>query len=894
MSHAYPHTQYQSKTCSWAVPMGGDTTLKKVINNAPPAHFSPYLQPILLWQSLSLFWLCGLWGLRFPLEAFCFALLLFYIDCRLHHKVFALWAWVLFALGCFTVFVLMPQRPAIPPWTEQGSVPVNVRVEGDVVRVQSLTDGRLRIFLQNLAPVSSAKLSEECAPLPGFAVWTWEWSKKTKQGDFSQFSPPLRPLPGQRVRLTAKIRTTEGFRNPAGSDFGLYWQSKGVLWRLWTRDTMGQPEIFGKASYGAALRAKIIHRFSEVLTLAEQGKSALFGQALAFLPALLLGEKFALRHETMEGMQALSLVHSLALSGQHLALVCFMVWLLMQGISVVKPQIFLIVPRYKLSMLCTLPLAALYLWLGNAPSSLLRAVCMLAIVFVLLWRYQVMTLRHVLISALCCICLIMPLAVYDVGLQLSILCMTSLCLVLPTLFYVESTFIKKRKSQQKIQENTFLRWARGLRRFFIHSFFISLAIQVVLLPVILLYFTPSGLFFIANCFWLPLLAFWVLPFAALGLLLSLTAAQGLAVHVVSLAAWPCEGLLHVVQFLESLDVLQHAAVVRPHVTTLMAWFILMLALALIAGRISWHHMRQGKVILPHTLRRLFLLAACLLCMAPILRYAGYWQGNLRLTMFDVGQGQAVGIVLPGGQRLLVDGGGTSSSRFDPGTDLVMPSLNYNEAPRLWAMLNTHADMDHLRGLLKMLPYMKPDFFYSNGEKFSKNDEILWLKSHGNGGEPIALYAGQKLVLPSFAHIHVPELFLEVLWPEQDTSYSKNNASLVLRLVQKIGQNYKGLALLCGDAGLPVLQALLDSGQDISAKVLVVPHHGSLHSFLPQFYKAVGAQVALISVGRQNSYGLPHYTVFRALEEQSIQVYRTDRDGAISVNFSDSLHVDVIR
>ena len=72
--------------------------------------------------------------------------------------------------------------------------------------------------------------------------------------------------------------------------------------------------------------------------------------------------------------------------------------------------------------------------------------------------------------------------------------------------------------------------------------------------------------------------------------------------------------------------------------------------------------------------------ALLLCVGPALRTAERLSDHIRLDVLDVGQSQALLLRLPGHVRLLLDGGGSASPRFDPGQALVAPALAYNDAP----------------------------------------------------------------------------------------------------------------------------------------------------------------------------------------------------------------------
>jgi competence protein ComEC len=105
--------------------------------------------------------------------------------------------------------------------------------------------------------------------------------------------------------------------------------------------------------------------------------------------------------------------------------------------------------------------------------------------------------------------------------------------------------------------------------------------------------------------------------------------------------------------------------------------------------------------------------------------------------------------------------------------------------------------------------------------------------------------------------------------------SRNNEALVLRVEY-------GLAsfLLASDIEAPRELELVASGTPLVATVLKVAHHGSRSSTTPEFLRAVGPGVAVISVGARNAYGHPDAGVLARLAAAGARVYRTDRDGAV--------------
>jgi beta-lactamase superfamily II metal-dependent hydrolase len=97
----------------------------------------------------------------------------------------------------------------------------------------------------------------------------------------------------------------------------------------------------------------------------------------------------------------------------------------------------------------------------------------------------------------------------------------------------------------------------------------------------------------------------------------------------------------------------------------------------------------------------------------------------------------------------------------------------------------------------------------------------------------------------------------------------------------------------GDAGESSEARLLASGADLRANVLKVGHHGSQYASTPPFIAAVYPQVAIISVGRHNTFGHPGQSTLATLERASAEIYRTDRCGAILVGALSSVRTELI-
>jgi competence protein ComEC len=128
---------------------------------------------------------------------------------------------------------------------------------------------------------------------------------------------------------------------------------------------------------------------------------------------------------------------------------------------------------------------------------------------------------------------------------------------------------------------------------------------------------------------------------------------------------------------------------------------------------------------------------------------------------------------------------------------------------------------------------------------------------------------------------VGSLELDILSPDRcwtGTESDTNNDALVIRAVY-----LEDVVLIATEPEEPAQEALLESGVDLHAAVLRVPHHGAATS-LAEFFDAVRAPIGIISVGADNPYGHPTATTLDELAAAGTRVWRTDLDGTITVRF----------
>ncbi len=243
------------------------------------------------------------------------------------------------------------------------------------------------------------------------------------------------------------------------------------------------------------------------------------------------------------------------------------------------------------------------------------------------------------------------------------------------------------------------------------------------------------------------------------------------------------------------------------------------------------------------------------------------EGTLRLTVLDVGQGLAA-VVQTRNHALLYDTGPGFGPGADSGNRVIVPYLRAAGVQRLDAMIVSHDNADHSGGALSVLQALPVDALFTSLHDM----DPLPLQA------PAAFrcFAGQRWEWDGVR--------FEMLHPARDSydagRIKTNDRSCVLKIVA--GPNS---ILLPGDIQSKAETALLSSQRGaLAATVLVAPHHGSRTSSALEWVRAVNPQSVIFPVGYRNRFGHPHEEVIGRYRDQGSTMFRTDRDGAVTVVF----------
>lgn len=247
-------------------------------------------------------------------------------------------------------------------------------------------------------------------------------------------------------------------------------------------------------------------------------------------------------------------------------------------------------------------------------------------------------------------------------------------------------------------------------------------------------------------------------------------------------------------------------------------------------------------------------------------------GSLSVRFFDVGQGDAA-LILCSGKSMLIDGGEPSAS------STVYTYLKKAGVSRLDYLVCTHADEDHVGGLSGALTAVPVGAVLApETGADTRAYQSFKQKAYDQGLEITHPKPGTSFDLGGST--------VQVLGPISEDTSERNNTSLVLKI--SFGQTS---FLFTGDAEFDEEHDILEQGYDLSASLLKVGHHGSASSTSYRFLREVMPEYAVISVGKNNTYGHPTDEVLSRLSDAGVKVYRTDLQGDI-IATSDGISVTI--
>ena len=551
----------------------------------------------------------------------------------------------------------------------------------------------------------------------------------------------------------------------------------------------------------------------------------------AIVTAILIGDRTALPDEVRDRLQAAGTYHVIAISGGNIAILA----------ALIAGALLAAGATGRTSALVIISGLGVYALVVSAGPSVWRAT-LTAIVYLAarLLDHRSPPWNAMAVSAAILAC-VAPLDVRDVGFVLT--------------FGATAAILEGARRA---------RVAAAPVSWIAASVIASLATEVVLLPISATVFsrvTVAGL--VLNLLAVPLMTVTQIAGLAVVFLDGFAPLDGIAGAGGVVAAAAARGLVDSARLVDVLPWL--ALRVPPPALVLVVTYYVALGTAL------W--LRRARLLA--TLILLGCAAAVLTGVSASLRREAL-EDRVRLTMFDVGQGDAVLLQTPDGRAVMVDAGGAGfdGSGFDIGGRVLAPALWARGVMRLDALVITHGDPDHIGGALPLVRDFAPREIWQGVEMRNHVPSQALVSAGVASGAAVVQRLTGWATKASGAEIRV----LHPPAPDWERPRVRNDDSLVIEV------RYGDVAiLLTGDIGAEVERTLLPMLSTARSRVLKVAHHGSRTSTSQALLDAWKPHIALVSCGRGNRFGHPAPEVMRRLEAAGARIYRTDRDGQITLD-----------
>jgi len=659
-----------------------------------------------------------------------------------------------------------------------------------------------------------------------------------------------------RIRFESAIRPFHNFNNPGGFNYKTFMAYQNI----WASAYASGERLGVKKATDVNPAVAALGRMRQAVSRLIE--DAVDGDRRAILTALVLGSRDEIAPALKNAFDRAGVSHVLAISGLHIGIVAAFAFFCFKRLLMLWPAVLHRGWSRKIAaLLAVLPVLIYGLLAGLSPSTQ-RATIMVSVFLLSFLIERDHDLPNTLAAAALIILIIYPPALFAISFQLSFMAVLSIIIGLSSTWHWQAGFQHNRLmapvlSFMMVSLFAILGTTPLIMHYFNQAAFLGLFTNLFVIPIVGFFAVPLTLFSVLVVF--PLYP----PLAALGL-----KAAGLGIElalavIYPVGQWPYSAV----------------KTITPSVVELICIYILLFGLLCLLGRakgikFSWPALKQPI--------SLIVIAAFIGLSADIVFWwhDRFWKNDFSATIVDVGQGSAALLELPGGHRMLVDGGGfTTNAVFDVGKNVVAPLLWDRKIGTIDTVVLSHPDADHLNGLIYILNHFHVDQVISTHQ------------TADSSGYAAFEQAIRKNHIKHLPFDQIPRRFqingvtFDILHPlpaahsgRRHLSNTNNDHSIVLKA------SYNGRALLLpGDIMKAAEKALIsETENNLQADVLIAPHHGSKTSSTKSFLDAVDPIAVIVSAGIQNRFDLPAPSVIRRYRNKGCRILRTSQNGAVEI------------
>ena len=671
---------------------------------------------------------------------------------------------------------------------------------------------------------------------------------------------------GDRITFIGRIRPIRSFRNPGGFDYNRYMSLKGV-WA--SASGQGQSVRVRASSIPVGVEVLISPARKSVATLIDEVSP---GNAGDILKALLIGDRSSVPDTLRADFQRTGIGHLLAISGLHVGMTATVVFFIFSRCFGFVPLLLRRAWTRKAAVIPAL-LAVWYYGLlaGMSPSTQRAAIMVTVFLAAFLLERPQDTLNSVAMAALT-ILIVQPPSLFAVSFQLSFAAVVTIVLGL-------SLIPRHDASSSNGVWQTALRWITGVVS-------VSLAAIMGTLPLVLYYFNETSLIgILSNLVFIPIIGFGVVPLGLLSIFIyplkASVAAWGLKLCGIILTK--TLSLVHLAALLPFASI----KTVTPSCIEIILYYCILAAGGYLVHAYISSRRDDRPVGVPFRKGALrFAVVITAVAVSGIIldslywSYQRYWSKKVRVTIIDVGHGSAGLVEIPGGEVLLIDGGGFSdNAAFDVGRRIVAPLLWRKKIRTVRTLILSHPDSDHLNGLIFISRHFHVARILSNNEP---------AETRGYA-ELVSLAREKGIDMPDFNQLDrnwsIGAVDMDMLYPlpgfraKRDTGLprDRNNHSIVVRIsFDEVSFLFPGDIMAAGEKEL-----VAASGDELPSRVLVAPHHGRRSSNTRFFLEAVNPEIIVASAGWNDRFGALYPDVRESYEQMAARIFTTAEHGAVT-------------
>lgn len=656
---------------------------------------------------------------------------------------------------------------------------------------------------------------------------------------------------GNKIKLEGTYIKPSKSRNYRGFDYSNYLKTENIYGTI---EQNGKIELIKEKNINYffiilyKVKNKIIKNINNKFP--EETRGVFLG--------ILLGDKNSIEEDVRQNFADSSLSHILAVSGTHISYVVICISVLFKKLKLNK----------NIRKVLTSLVLFMYLYLVDFSASATRAVIMSNIVILQMLFYRKQdTITTIAFSSII-ILINNPYAILNIGFLLSYGGTIGIIL-----------FVNKISTESK--EDFFQRFKSYLKDICI----VTISAQTIIMPIIIYYFnTISFTFIISNI----IASLIIGPIIMIGLVI--IAISFFKIPIISLIIRFYNILI--VILVKTADIISKIPISKIYLktpTTLEIIFyysvVFLIALLIYIKKSNRKFIKKTIQIDIYNLKNFFInnrnKVLIFISIVSLISITSIKiPKELKINFIDVGQGDSCLITTPQNKKVIVDSGGSES--YDVGKNVLLPYLLDKRITKIDYIMISHFDTDHCKGFEYVLENLKvKNVIISKQSETSENFKQIMKIIRKKRINLIVVQKGSKIKIDNFTTV-------DIISPHSENiADNMNDNSIVAKL-----EAYNFSILFTGDASEKIEKELIKEKINLKSDILKVSHHGSKTGTSEEFLKSVKPKIALIGVGENNKFGHPTEDVIKRLTENKVKIYRTDRNGEISIKIKKNKNIKI--